>query len=354
MILNSIIKLKITKITLLTSEIVSVWASKPAWYWREAINLSIGCSPENSSEAEILSEEDAETWGTKVRNRTDESERAMLTGELPFIKIRYAIDDEKIFPAFHPLEFVKWLQRSNLPHPAELFDAVSNHYARNSFNGNQTNYIFHKKLQAWEVRFGDETLDALKDLLGMTYIQLLIQHTDQPVDVLALEGLAGCHENSYSPDSDDDNDGVDTDIATRYDDGLNIYTETEDQILDDEARRQYQEELADLRDQHVFADETGNTSEAARIMLQIEAIKKELNAATGLGGRSRRLNSTTDKCRKRISKSIRQTIANIRFAEETLCRRDAVIAEHFTRCITTGVTCCYNKSRNNPPIEWTV
>ena len=123
--------------------------------------------------------------------------------------------------------------------------------------------------------------------------------------------------------------------------------------MDEEAQRQYHEELADLRDQHTFAEETGNTSEAARIMLQIEAIQIELNAATGLGGRSRKLNSNTDKCRKRISKSIRQAIANIRYAEEALCHRNSVIAEHFDKCITTGVTCCYNKSRNNPTIEWT-
>ena len=299
-----------------------------------------------------LSPEESIEWGSKLGNRTDESERAMMTGDLPHIKIPYQFDDKNTFPAFRPLEFVNWLHRSKLPHPPELFDAVRKHHARELGESSQEpRYIFRKKLQAWEVRFGNNSLDGIKDLLGMTYIQLLLQHSDQQLDVFELEGLAGGHTGVLNQDDDDNEENV-AGSSSQFSDNLVIYAESPDDELDDRSRRQYREELDRLKTNLEIAEETGNSAVQAAIRQEMDFILRELKRATGLAGRSRQLNSSSEKYRKRIRKAISDALDNIRLLETRQGHQDSPIAAHLSKCIKKGVTCYYDNTLNNPPIEW--
>lgn len=351
MISKGVIQYEVTSISLLTPVLVSAWATKPVWYWREAVKLSIGCCPEPTVNEKVLSPEESIEWGAKLGNRTDESERAMLTGDLPHIKIPYQFDDKNTFPAFKPLEFVNWLHRSKLSHPPELFDAVRNYHARELRESDrEPGYMFRKKLQAWEVRFGNLTLDGVKDLLGMTYIQLLLQHGDQHLDVFELDGLAGYH--TSTPNQDDDSDDNVSESSEQYSNNLSEYAEAPDAVLDDQARRQYREELDRLKANLEIAEETGDSAAQAAIRQEMEFYARELNRATGLAGRSRQLNASSEKYRKRIRKAISDALDNIRLLETRQGHQDSPIAAHLSKCIKKGVTCYYDNTLNNPPIEW--
>jgi|GEM_PF-3978358 len=351
MILNGVIQTEAVSISPLTSINIESWSTKPVWYWREAVKLSIGCCPEPTVNDRLLSQEESLEWGTKLGNRMDESERAMKTGELPYIKIPYNLEDENTFPAFRPLDFVSWLRRSNLPHPHELYEAVYRFHSRELGGSEQARHLFHKKLQAWEVRFGDIVLDGVKDLLGMTYIRLLLQYTDQPLDVIEMQGLAGGHSKADGTD-EIDSDGDTEDVSVRFNDNLSEYAETSDLVLDDTARRQYGVRLEKLQESLEIAKDARNSAGVTAILQEMEFITGELNGATGLRGRKRRLNPLSEKCRKSITKAIVEAIANIRMLEGITGHQEAIIAEHLKLCIKTGTTCHYDITRNNPPIVW--
>jgi len=123
------VQFEVPHIALLTPSDISSWARKSVWYWREAVMLSIGCSPVVTNQEQTLSADQSTEWGTKLQNRADETERAMMARELLFTRVQYSLEDETTFPAFRPLDFVNWLYKSKLPHPKELFEAVQRQHS---------------------------------------------------------------------------------------------------------------------------------------------------------------------------------------------------------------------------------
>jgi len=285
--------------------------------------LSIGCSPVVTNQEQTLSADQSTEWGTKLQNRADETERAMMARELLFTRVQYSLEDETTFPAFRPLDFVNWLYKSKLPHPKELFEAVQRqHSGEVSDVREPARYVFRRKEQAWEVRFGDVVLDGVKDLLGMTFIQLLLQNTGS-LDVSEMQALAGASPTTVNTGGRVRGDRG-AEQTTPYDSDLREHGEAGDDILDDEARRQYRQEIERLEDQLEIADDTGDKAAAARIRQDIAAFQQQLLGATGLRGRSRQLNPLSEKHRKSTAKAIDQAIDNIR-SLETRIGREAVM-----------------------------
>jgi predicted ATPase len=115
-----------------------------------------------------------------------------------------------------------------------------------------------------------------------------------------------------------------------------------DDVLDATARAAYKARLTDLETEIDEADAAGDLGRAERARTEREFLIHELAAATGLGGRARRLGDETEKARKTVTARIRHTIGRI-------ARVHPELGEHLETSIRTGTQCSYQPSG---PIGW--
>jgi hypothetical protein len=115
-------------------------------------------------------------------------------------------------------------------------------------------------------------------------------------------------------------------------------------VLDEQARTAYRRRLRELDDAVEDAEAAGDGARTERARAEREFLLDELAAATGLGGRSRRLGDDTDRARKAVTMRIRNAIARIRPAHPSLAR-------HLTAAVHTGRVCSYDPEQ---PVVWTV
>lgn len=111
-----------------------------------------------------------------------------------------------------------------------------------------------------------------------------------------------------------------------------------DPVLDDQARAAYRRRLTELEE--LLA--TASDARAAELDGEREVLLDELRAATGLGGRSRRLGDETERARKAVTNRINDALRRLDGQHPELAR-------HLRESITTGAACRYRPAR---PISW--
>ncbi|WP_433558567.1 ATP-binding protein [Pseudonocardia xinjiangensis] len=107
-----------------------------------------------------------------------------------------------------------------------------------------------------------------------------------------------------------------------------------DPVLDDRAMARYRHRLGELDGDIDEAVEFQDLHRAERLQAERDALLAELAAATGLGGRPRRLGDETERARKTVGARIR----------DALRRVDAVhpeLAEHLRATVGVGTVCRY-------------
>lgn len=114
-------------------------------------------------------------------------------------------------------------------------------------------------------------------------------------------------------------------------------------MLDRQALRQYRQRLADLDDELDDAEAKHDVARHTKRSAERDALLEELARATGLGGRSRRTGSPTEKARLNVTRTIRHAIAQVATVLPEL-------AAHLDESLATGVSCCYEPRVN---ITWT-
>ncbi len=86
------------------------------------------------------------------------------------------------------------------------------------------------------------------------------------------------------------------------------------------------------------ADAAGDAPASTRVHRERDALVEELTAASGLGGRARRLGDPSERARKAVS-------ARIRDAIRTLDERHPTLAAHFRDAVETGTQCRYRPAQ---------
>jgi hypothetical protein len=114
-------------------------------------------------------------------------------------------------------------------------------------------------------------------------------------------------------------------------------------LLDREALRQYRRRLAELDDELDDAAVHGDAIRQAERSAERDALIAELKRATGLGGRTRRSGSPSERARLNVTRTIRHAITD-------LSARIPELAAHLDESVVTGVSCCYEPRVN---IVWT-
>jgi hypothetical protein len=109
-----------------------------------------------------------------------------------------------------------------------------------------------------------------------------------------------------------------------------------DPVLDRRAVADYRRRLAELDAE--IAESDGGSAERAeraeRATAERQALIAELRAATGLGGRARRLGDETERARKTVTARIRDALRRIE-------RVHPELASHLRDGVHTGTTCSY-------------
>jgi hypothetical protein len=115
-----------------------------------------------------------------------------------------------------------------------------------------------------------------------------------------------------------------------------------DPVLDEEARSRYKQRLAWLDEEIDRAAYRGDDARVAELDRERKALIDELRAATGLGGRTRRLGDDAERARKTVTARIRDTLRRLDESHPAL-------AAHLRATVSTGATCRYDLP---PGVTW--
>ncbi len=179
--------------------------------------------------------------------------------------------------------------------------------------------VFRREGEYWTIGYAG-TAVRLRDTKGLHYIARLLAHPGREIHVADLATRWGGAGNGAR-------------VAVEGDLGA---------VLDPRATAEYKRRLAELREEREEAAALGDAGRAERARAEIELITRELSAAYGLGGRTRRAGDPAERVRKAVTNQVRRTLGRIRAAHPTL-------GQHLANALRTGLVCVY---RPEQPIAW--
>jgi tetratricopeptide (TPR) repeat protein len=186
-----------------------------------------------------------------------------------------------------------------------------------------TGAVFRRDGSTWTLRYDGRTVH-LPHTKGLADLHRLLQ---QPgIEVAAVELLAVPLNDTEAGEA------VAADARLGGDD-----------LLDAEARARYRDHLEALDEQIDTAAALGDDARAAALDAERQALIDELKAATGLGGRSRRLGDNAERARKSVTNRIRNTLKKIEAVHPALAR-------HLQGAVATGSACVYRANAEAP--QW--
>jgi tetratricopeptide (TPR) repeat protein len=202
--------------------------------------------------------------------------------------------------------------------------------------------VFRKEGEYWALGYGGKAF-RLKETKGLGYLAHLLRHPAVEFHVLDLVGgIASRQEGDKTtqsiqglPQRAEDLEKAGIHVTTLGDAG---------EMLDEQAKAAYRRRLSELREELDEAKEFGNVERAEQAEQEIDALSKELARAVGLGGRSRRAASASERARQTVAKTIKATV-------ERVAQSDAALADILSRCIRTGNFCSYQPDPDFP-IAW--
>jgi len=161
----------------------------------------------------------------------------------------------------------------------------------------------------WTLRFGGDEC-RLKDAKGLRDLAVLV--TSPQREVAAAELMAQ---------------------------GLAIDAGGADAVLDDRARLEFQQRLAELDEDLADAEAANDLGRIGTAKAERDAVVHELASALGLGGRARTLGDPAERARKAVSARIRDTV-------ERVAAVHPLLGAHLQQSVRTGTFCAYE-----PPAE---
>jgi tetratricopeptide (TPR) repeat protein len=199
--------------------------------------------------------------------------------------------------------------------------------------------IFRKEGEYWTLGHGDKSF-RLKDTKGLGYLAHLLRHPGVEFHVLDLAGGIARQQDKY--EASPSTRGLPRGAEDLEEAGIHVGSLGDaGEMLDEQAKAAYKRRLAELREELQEAKEVGNVERAEHAEREIDALTRELSRAVGLGGRSRRAASASERARQSITKTIKSVV-------ERIGQSDARMGDVFSRCVKTGNFCSY---RPDPDLQ---
>src|SRR5713101_7008534 len=202
--------------------------------------------------------------------------------------------------------------------------------------------VFKKEGEYWTVGFCGKSL-RLRDAKGLGYLAHLLRHPAVELHVLDLAGgIAGHGDDDETIESAH---GLPRGAEDLEKAGIHISNVGDaGEMLDEQAKVTYRRRLSELRGELEEAKKLGNVARAEQAEKESDALTRELSRAVGLGGRSRRAASASERARQSITKSIKLVL-------EKIAQSDAALADMLSRCVRTGTFCSYQPDPVSP-VAW--
>ncbi|QDU39499.1 Serine/threonine-protein kinase PrkC [Maioricimonas rarisocia] len=118
------------------------------------------------------------------------------------------------------------------------------------------------------------------------------------------------------------------------------------EVLDATARQEYRRRVEELQQELAEIDSRTDPVRAESLRSELDTIARQLAAAVGLGGRSRRTGSAVERARQSVTKGIRGAIRKIAAEHPSLGR-------YLEVTIRTGTACRFEPDRREP-VRWVV
>jgi predicted ATPase len=195
----------------------------------------------------------------------------------------------------------------------------------------------------WTIGYGTASF-PLRNVLGLSYIQRLLQHPGEQFHALdLLTGTASSEILESAPS-----------LSARFrDDDKLVLSRPSDigPILDDQAKQEYRGRISELTDELNELRQRGNLNllgerdyqRRAEIESEIEALTRQLARAVGMFGRDRRSGSAAERARLNVTRAIRSAIQRV-------SERNAALGDLLGACIRTGSFCSYVPNAQSPII----
>jgi len=177
-------------------------------------------------------------------------------------------------------------------------------------------FSFRRADGEWSVEHAGR-VHRVKDVRGMSMLSMLIDAPGREIHVLDLASSA----------PGDPGVGIDAGDAGEW--------------IDAKARDAYKRRISDLRSEVEEAERYADLGRAARLRGELEALTEQITAATGLGGRERRVGSAAERARIVVQRRIREAIKRIAVHDPDLGR-------HFDWTVRTGTFCAYEPDGRGP------
>jgi hypothetical protein len=188
--------------------------------------------------------------------------------------------------------------------------------------------VFRQEGEFWTVAWDEETF-RIRDVKGLRYIASLLATPGREIHVLELVSAATGHQADVrAPLVENDL------VASRPADG--------GPLLDERAKEEYRQRLAQLGEDLQEARDWGDTERAARVEEEIDALTQALAEAVGFGGRDRTFASPGERARVNVTKSIKTAI-------KLVGNHSPELASHLETSIQTGRFCSYATPGAAPP-----
>jgi hypothetical protein len=95
--------------------------------------------------------------------------------------------------------------------------------------------------------------------------------------------------------------------------------------------------VADLQEEIVLAEDNNDLDRASQARSELQFLLDELASVAGLGGRTRKLASASEKARLNVTRAIRSAL-------DRIAEQDPVLGEVLHRAVRTGNHCSYTPS----------
>jgi hypothetical protein len=171
--------------------------------------------------------------------------------------------------------------------------------------------VFRRDGALWTLRYGGRTV-RMRDAKGLRDLAVLLAAPGRPVAAAELVAAAAGQA------------AVPADLRLGA-----------DEVLDDRARAELRARLVDLEEEIEEAERWHDPERAARAVVERDALVAELAAATGLGGRARRLGDQSERARKTVTARIRDVLDRVE-------RLHPALGAHLRASVTTGTFCSYS------------
>jgi DNA-binding response OmpR family regulator len=199
--------------------------------------------------------------------------------------------------------------------------------------------VFRQEGDYWTLAY-QGSVCRLKDLKGLHYLAFLLARPGEECHVVTLVTAV---DHQQGPPVTPTSHALSADqLATHHlrVDGLG----DAGTVLDPQARAAYKRRLDELQADVTEAQRWNDLARATTAQAEIEFLTAELAAAVGLGGRDRRVASSTERARLMVTKAIRAALHKLRDNHPAL-------GHHLATSITTGTFCTYTPDPT-APLSW--